>query len=84
MGLVRQAQMGTGLQYVFVPEDDSVVIGGARYMLSVINLGDLDFDPNSLPYPPVFWPQTQIWQFANRHNPYVAVEYTGCDAGGPI
>ena len=77
MGLVRQAQMGTGLQYVFVPEDDSVVIGGTRYMLSVINLGDLDFDPNSLPYPPVFWPQTQYWQFANRHNPYVAVEYTG-------
>ena len=30
--------MGTKLKYVFVPEDDSVVIGGTRYMLSVINL----------------------------------------------
>ena len=77
MGLVRQAQMGTALNYVFVPEDDSVVIGNTRYMLSVINLGDLDVDPNSRPYPPVFWPESRYWQFANRHNPYIDVEYTG-------
>ena len=79
MGLVRQVQMGTKLKYVFVPEDDSVVIGSTRYMLSVINLCDLGFDPNSLPYPPVYWPQKQYWQFANRHNPYLDVEYTGAD-----
>lgn len=77
LGLVRQAQMGTVLKYVFVPSDDSVVIGNARYMLSVINLDNLDFDPNSLPYPPVHWPDSSYWQFANRHNPYVDVEYTG-------
>jgi hypothetical protein len=77
MGLVRQAQMGTTLKYVFVPEDDSLVIGSTRYMLSVINLGDLDLDPNTLPYPPVYWPQFRYWQFANRHNPYLDVEYTG-------
>ena len=77
MGLVRQALAGTALEYVFVPEDDSVVIGGTRYMLSVINLGNLTLDPNSLPYPPVFWPQSQYWQFANRHNPYLGVAYTG-------
>ncbi|MGH3576155.1 MAG: hypothetical protein ACRDU0_01140, partial [Mycobacterium sp.] len=79
MGLVRQVQMGLTLRYVFVPEDDSVVIGGVRYMLSVINLDAMGFDPNTLPYPPVFWPQAQHWQFANRHNPYVDVEYTGAD-----
>jgi hypothetical protein len=79
MGLVRQVQMGLTLRYVFVPEDDSVVIGGIRYMLSVINLDVMGFDPNTLPYPPVFWPQAQYWQFANRHNPYVDVEYTGAD-----
>ena len=77
MGLVRQAQMGTVLKYVFVPEDDSVVIGGTRYMLSVINLEGLAVDPNSRPYPPVYWPQNQYWQFANRHNPYIDVSYTG-------
>ena len=77
MGLIRQAQMGTVLKYVFVPEDDSVVIGGTRYMLSVINLGATDDDPNSRPYPPVYWPQSRYWQFANRHNPYLDVEYTG-------
>ena len=76
-GLVRQAQMGSVLKYVFIPSDDSVVIGNTRYMLSVINLDNLDFDPNSLPYPPVFWPDSQFWQFANRHNPYRDVEYTG-------
>ena len=77
MGLIRQVQMGILLEYVFVPEDDSVVIGGTRYMVSVVNLGDIGLDPNSLPYPPVYWPQTQFWQFANRHNPYLAVQYTG-------
>jgi hypothetical protein len=69
--------VGTALQYVFVPEDDRVVIGGTRYMLSVINLDNLTFDPNSLPYPPVFWSQSQYWQFANRHNPYLDMQYTG-------
>ena len=49
MGLVRQAQMGTVLKYVFVPEDDSVVIGGRRYMLSMIKLGDLNLDPMRFP-----------------------------------
>jgi len=32
---------------VFIPEDDSVVIGGVRYMLSVINLGAIAEDPNA-------------------------------------
>jgi hypothetical protein len=77
MGLIRQAQMGSVLRYVFVPEDDSVVIGGTRYMLSIINLEGLTVDPNSRPYPPVFWPQAQYWQFANRHNPYIDVGYVG-------
>ena len=77
MGLVRQAQMGGLLKFVFVPEDDSVVIGGTRYMLSVIELGDLDIDLSKLPYPTVFWPSSRYWQFANRHNPYLDVRYTG-------
>jgi hypothetical protein len=77
MGLVRQAPMGTGLAYVFIPEDDSVLIGGVRYLLSVINLGDLALDPNSLPYPPSYWPAVRYWQFANRHDPYLDVRYTG-------
>lgn len=46
--------MGLLLEYVFVPEDDRVVIGGTRYMVSVVNLGDISLDPNSLPYPPVY------------------------------
>ncbi len=46
-------------------------------MLSVINLENDDDDPNSRPYPPVYWPQFRYWQFANRHNPYVDVRYTG-------
>ena len=69
--------MGPMLRYVFVPEDDSVVIGSTRYMLSVINLDGMTVDPNSRPYPPVFWPQAQYWQFANRHNPYLDVGYVG-------
>jgi len=77
LGLVRQAQMGGNLVYVFVPEADSVVIGTTRYMLSVINLGDLNVDPNSRPYPPDQWADSQFWQFANRHNPYLDVRYTG-------
>lgn len=77
LGLVRQVQMGTELRYVFIPEDDSVVIGGIRYLLSVINLDTLASDPNARPYPPVFWPQARYWQFANRHNPYVDVGYEG-------
>jgi hypothetical protein len=46
-------------------------------MLSVTNLDNLTFDPNSLPYPPVFWSQSQYWQFANRHNPYLDMQYPG-------
>ncbi|SPE36931.1 hypothetical protein SBA3_2530003 [Candidatus Sulfopaludibacter sp. SbA3] len=79
MGLVRQAVMGTNLKYVFVPEDDSILIGQKRYMVSVINLDAMGFDPNTRPYPPVFWPQSRFWQFANRHNPYIDVRYTGSD-----
>ena len=84
MGLVRQVQMGTVLKYVFVPEDDSVVIGNTRYMLSVINLDNMDGNPNTLPYPPVYWPQSQYWQFANRHNPYLDVGYVGADQSARI
>ena len=38
LGLVRQAQVGSATKFVFVPETDSVIIGGKRYMLSVIEL----------------------------------------------
>jgi hypothetical protein len=69
--------MGTDLNYVFVLEDDSLVIGSTRYMLSVINLGDLSFDLSQHPYPPVYWPDCQYWQFANRHNLYLDIEYIG-------
>ena len=71
--------MGGNLVYVFIPEDDSVVIGNERYILSVINLGAIGENPNSLPYPPSYWPQFRYWQFANRHNPYLATQYTGED-----
>ncbi len=84
MGLIRQVQMGTQLAYVFIPEADSVLIGGTRYMVGVINLANLAFDPNSLPYAPVFWPQSQYWQFANRHNPYLDVEYSGADENARV
>jgi hypothetical protein len=77
LGIIRQVQMGAQQKYVFIPEDDSVVIGGVRYIASVINLGAIAQDPNALPYPPSYWPQQQYWQFANRHNPYLAVQYTG-------
>ena len=77
MGIIRQVQMGGLLTYVFIPEDDSVVIGGVRYILSVINLGAIGEDPNALPYPPSDWPQVRFWQFANRHDPYLAVRYAG-------
>jgi hypothetical protein len=77
MGIIRQVQMGGLLTYVFIPEDDSVVLGGVRYIVSVINLDAIDEDPNALPYPPSYWPQCRFWQFANRHNPYLAVRYTG-------
>ena len=77
MGIIRQVQMGNVLVYAFVPEDDSVVIGGVRYILSVINLGAIGENPNTLPYPPSYWPSNRFWQFANRHNPYFAVQYTG-------
>lgn len=79
MGLIRQVRMGAVLKYVFIPEDDSVVIGGVRYLLSVINLAEFGLDPNTLPYPPAHWPDTQFWQFANRHNPYLEVQYAGQD-----
>ena len=77
MGIIRQVQMGNLLKFVFIPEDDSVVIGGVRYVVSVINLGDVTEDPNALPYPPSYWPTFRFWQFANRHNPYLAVRYGG-------
>jgi hypothetical protein len=76
-GLVRQAQLGAQNKFVFVPETDSVVIGGKRYMLSVIELADLTDDPTTRPYPPNFWPDAQFWQFANRHDPYLDVRYEG-------
>ena len=76
-GIVRPVQFGPSQAYVFIPEADSVVIGGTRYLASVIELAGLSTDPGSLPYPPASWPQVRYWQFANRHNPYVGVRYTG-------
>ena len=69
LGLVRQARVGSATKYVFVPEVDSVIIGGTRYMLSVITLAELTDDPTQRPYPPNFWPSSRFWQFANRMNP---------------
>lgn len=77
LGLVRQVRVGSALKFVFVPADDSVVIGGTRYMLSVIELGALDFDPSTRPYPPAAWPRSRFWQFANKHDPYLGVHYAG-------
>lgn len=77
MGLVRPVLVGSTLKYVFVPADDSIVIGATRYMVSVIELQALDFDPSTRPYPPLAWPSSQYWQFANKHDPYLDVEYSG-------
>ena len=77
LGLVRQVRLGNALKFVFVPADDSVVIGGTRYMTSVIEIEALDFDPSTRPYPPAAWPSSQFWQFANKHVPYIDVGYTG-------
>jgi hypothetical protein len=77
MGLVRQVRVGSALKFVFVPGDDSVVIGATRYMLSVIELEAFDFDPSTRPYPPAAWPKSRYWQFANKHDPYLDVRYTG-------
>jgi hypothetical protein len=77
LGLVRSVQIGSTQQFVFVPEDDSIDINGTRYVASVIQLNELSLDPNSLPYPPSAWSQARYWQFANRHDPYLAVRYTG-------
>ncbi len=77
LGLVRQARVGSATKYVFVPEVDSVIIGGTRYMLSVITLAELTDDPTQRPYPPNFWPSSRFWQFANRHNPYLDIKYEG-------
>ncbi len=77
MGLVRPALIGSTLKFVFVPAEDSVVIGKTRYMLSVIELDALDFDPTDRPYPPMAWPGSRFWQFANKHDPYLDVRYTG-------
>jgi hypothetical protein len=77
MGLVRPALVGSVLKFVFVPADDSVVIGTTRYMLSVIELEALGFDPGTRPYPPTAWPALRYWQFASKHNPYLDVRYTG-------
>jgi hypothetical protein len=77
LGLVRQVRVGNALKFVFVPADDSVVIGSTRYMLSVIELDALDFDPSTRPYPPAAWPSSRYWQLANKHDPYLDVQYTG-------
>jgi hypothetical protein len=77
LGLVRQAQVGPHDKFVFVPETDSVVIGGKRYMLSIIELNAPTDDPTQLPYPPNFWPGSRFWQFANRHDPYLDIRYAG-------
>jgi hypothetical protein len=77
LGLVRSVQMGGTRQFVFTPADDSIEINGTRYVVSVIQVNDLSLDPNSLPYPPSAWPQSRYWQFANRHDPYLAVRYSG-------
>ena len=77
MGLVRQVRVGTATKFVFIPADDSVVIGGTRYMVSVIELDALDFDPTTRPYPPAAWPASRYWQFANKHDPYIDVGYSG-------
>ena len=81
LGLVRQAQVGSLEEYVFVPETDSVIIGGKRYMLSIIELATMTDDPTKgptkRPYPPNFWPASRYWQFANRHNPYLDIRYQG-------
>ena len=77
LGLVRQVRIGGQLRYVFIPEDDSVVVGGVRYIVSVIELEAVAEDPTALPYPPTAWPQTRFWQFANRHDPYLGVTYEG-------
>jgi hypothetical protein len=77
IGLVRQVRIGTALKFVFVPADDSVVIGTTRYMVSVIELEVLDFDPSTRPYPPAAWPRSRFWQFANKHDPYLDIRYTG-------
>jgi len=77
LGLVRQALVGSAEKFVFVPETDSVVIGGKRYMLSIIELDMQTDDPTTRPYPPSFWPDSRYWQFANRHNPYVDIRYEG-------
>jgi hypothetical protein len=77
MGIIRQVQMGGSLVYAFIPEDDSVVIGGVRYIVSTVNLAAMGEDPNALPFPPSYWPDVRYWQFANRHDPYLAVRYAG-------
>jgi len=77
LGLVRPVQVGLARKFVFVPETDSVLIAGKRYMLSIIELDTLTDDPTQRPYPPSFWPDSAYWQFANRHNPYVDIRYEG-------
>ena len=76
MGLVRPALIGSALKYVFVPADDSVVIGTTRYMLSLIG-SPRSTQSNTRPYPPIAWPKSQFWQFANKHDPYLDVRYSG-------
>jgi hypothetical protein len=79
-GIVRQIEITSSSTFGFIPEDDSIIIGGVRYMLSVISLTDtvdiLSLQ-NPLPYPPMYWPSSQYWQFSNKHNPYLDVKYTG-------
>ncbi len=77
LGLVRPVLVGSTLKFVFVPADDSIVIGATRYMVSVIEIEALGFDPARRPYPPTAWLASRYWQFANKHNPYLDVRYAG-------
>lgn len=77
MGVVRQAPVGRGNKYVFIPGGDSIALGDKRYMVGVINIVELDTDPDSRPFPPKQWGQHRFWQFANRHNPYLDAQYAG-------
>ena len=77
LGAVRSMSAAGASKYAFVPQDDSIVMAGTRYLASVIDIEKPTVDPTTRPYPPAYWPDTQYWQFANRHNPYLDVRYEG-------
>ncbi len=77
LGAVRSVPTAGASMFAFVPQDDSVVIAGTRYLASVIDIGKPTVNPTTRPYPPAYWPNAQYWQFANRHNPYLDVRYEG-------